>query len=241
MELIPAIDIIDGKCVRLAKGDFTKKIVYNDNPVDVAKAFETVGLNRLHVVDLDGASGKGLKNLSVLENISRYTSLIIDFGGGIKRTEDVESVFDAGASMISIGSVIVKNPALFRHWLIEFGTQKFLPGADVFEKKIKIHGWKENTKIDIFDFIGDLIKLNINEIFCTDISKDGMMEGPSTELYTEILKRFPALHLIASGGISCYEDLLVLKEAGCKGAIIGKAFYEGKITTHQIGNFLKDR
>jgi len=241
MELIPAIDIIDGKCVRLAKGDFTKKIVYNDNPVDVAKAFETVGLNRLHIVDLDGAGGKGLKNLSVLENISRYTSLIIDFGGGIKRTEDVESVFDAGASMISIGSVIVKNPALFRNWLIEFGTQKFLPGADVFEKKIKIHGWKENTKIDIFDFIGDLIKLNINEIFCTDISKDGMMEGPSTELYTEILKRFPALHLIASGGISCYEDLLVLKEAGCKGAIIGKAFYEGKITTHQIGNFLKDR
>ena len=241
MELIPAIDIIDGKCVRLAKGDFTKKIVYNDNPVDVAKAFEAAGLNRLHIVDLDGTGGKGLKNLPILENISRSTKLIIDFGGGIKRTEDVESVFDAGASMISIGSVIVKNTALFRQWLIEFGTQKFLPGADVFEKKIKIHGWKENTKIDIFDFIGDLIKLNINEIFCTDISKDGMMKGPSTELYTEILKRFPALHLIASGGISCYDDLLVLRGAGCKGAIIGKAFYEGKITMHQIGNFLKDR
>ena len=204
------------------------------------KALRLQGLKRLHIVDLDGAGGDGLKNLRTLENISRHTKLTIDFGGGIKRTEDVEAVFNAGASMISVGSVIVKNPALFKQWLIDFGPQKFLPGADVFEKKIKIHGWKENTGIDIFDFIEGLIKLNIDKIFCTDISKDGMMQGPSTELYKEILKRFPSLHLIASGGISCYEDLLVLKEAGCKGVIIGKAFYEGKITMQQIDNFLKD-
>jgi phosphoribosylformimino-5-aminoimidazole carboxamide ribotide isomerase len=240
MELIPAVDIINGKCVRLTKGDFTKKIVYNGNPLDVAKSFESVGLKRLHIVDLDGAGGEGLKNLPTLENISLHTKLSIDFGGGIKRTEDVEAVFNAGASMISVGSVIVKNPALFKQWLMDFGLQKFLPGADVFEKKIKIQGWKENTGIDIFDFIEDLIKLNIDKIFCTDISKDGMMQGPSTELYKEILKRFPSLHLIASGGISCYEDLLVLKEAGCKGVIVGKAFYEGKITMQQIDNFLKD-
>jgi phosphoribosylformimino-5-aminoimidazole carboxamide ribotide isomerase len=240
MELIPAVDIIDGKCVRLAKGDFTKKIIYNENPVDVAKSFEAWGLKRLHIVDLDGAGGDGLKNLRTLENISRHTRLTIDFGGGIKKTEDVEAVFNAGASMISVGSVIVKNPDLFYQWLIDFGPQKFLPGADVFEKKIKIHGWKEITGIDIFDFIDDLIKLNINKIFCTDISKDGMLQGPSTELYKGILKRFPSMHLIASGGISCYEDLVVLKEAGCKGVIIGKAFYEGKITMQQIDNFLKE-
>jgi phosphoribosylformimino-5-aminoimidazole carboxamide ribotide isomerase len=239
MELIPAIDIIDGKCVRLIKGDFTKKIVYNNNPVEVAKAFEAAGLKRLHIVDLDGAGGEGLKNLPTLENISLQTKLTIDFGGGIKRTEDIEAVFNAGASIISIGSVIVKNPALFKQWLTDFGPQKFLPGADVFEKKIKIHGWQENTGIDIFDFIEELIKLNIDKIFCTDISKDGMMQGPSTELYKEILERFSSLHLIASGGISCYEDLLVLKEAGCKGVIIGKALYEGKITVDQISNFLK--
>ena len=240
MELIPAIDIIDGKCVRLAKGDFTKKIVYNDNPVDVAKSFEAAGLKKLHIVDLDGARGEGLKNLRTLENISRYTKLIIDFGGGIKKAKDVEAVFNAGAAMISVGSVIVKKPVLFKEWLADFGSQKFLPGADVFEKKIKIHGWKENTGINIFDFIEDLIRLNINKIFCTDISKDGMMQGPSTELYKEILKRFPPLHLIASGGISCYEDLLALKEAGCNGVIIGKAFYEGKITMQQASDFLKD-
>jgi phosphoribosylformimino-5-aminoimidazole carboxamide ribotide isomerase len=239
MELIPAVDIIDGKCVRLTKGDFTKKVIYNDNPVDVAKNFEDWGLKRLHIVDLDGAGGAGLKNLRTLENISLHTKLIIDFGGGIKKTEDVEAVFHAGASMISVGSIIVKNPALFYQWLIDFGPQKFLPGADVFEKKIKIHGWKENTGIDILDFIEALARLNLNNIFCTDISRDGMMRGPSTELYKEILNRFPSLHLIASGGISCVEDLVVLKEAGCKGAIIGKAFYEGKLTMQQIDNFLK--
>jgi len=240
MELIPAIDIIDGKCVRLTKGDFTKKIVYNDNPLDVAKGFEETGLKRLHIVDLDGANGQGLKNLKTLENISGNTSLVIDFGGGLKTTEDIKAVFNAGASIVSIGSVAVKNPDLFSKWIIDFGPKKFLPGADVLDKKIKIHGWKENTGIDIFDFIENLIQLNIDTIFCTDISKDGMMQGPSTDLYKEILEKFSELHLIASGGISCYEDLFTLKEAGCKGAIIGKAFYEGKITMQQIDNFLKN-
>jgi phosphoribosylformimino-5-aminoimidazole carboxamide ribotide isomerase len=240
MELIPAIDIIDGKCVRLTKGDFTKKIVYNNNPLDVAKGFEEAGLKRLHIVDLDGANGHGLKNLKTLQKISANTSLVIDFGGGLKTTEDIKAVFNAGASMVSIGSIAVKNPDLFSQWIIDFGPTRFLPGADVLDKKIKIHGWKENTGIDIFDFIENLIQLNIDTIFCTDISKDGMMQGPSTDLYKEIFKKFPKLHLIASGGISCYEDLFILREVGCQGAIIGKAFYEGKITMQQIDNFLKN-
>jgi phosphoribosylformimino-5-aminoimidazole carboxamide ribotide isomerase len=240
MELIPAIDIIDGKCVRLEKGDFAKKIIYNDNPADVAKSFEDAGLKRLHIVDLDGASGRALKNLHILENISRGTKLLIDFGGGIKTTEDVDAVFNAGASMVSVGSIIVNNAGLFRDWLVNFGAEKFLPGADVFERQIRIHGWKKNSKIDIFDFIGDLTKLKVNKLFCTDISKDGMMQGPSTELYREILEKFPGLYLIASGGVSCYDDLLVLKECGCKGAIIGKAFYEGKITIEQISSYSKE-
>jgi phosphoribosylformimino-5-aminoimidazole carboxamide ribotide isomerase len=239
MELIPAIDIIDGKCVRLSKGDFDKKIVYNDSPLEVAKIFEAAGISRLHIVDLDGASGQSLKNIRILESITDNTSLIVDYGGGIKRTEDVEAVFDAGASMISVGSVAVNLPDLFAQWTIDFGAEKFLPGADVLDKKIKIHGWKEDTGLHIFDFIESLLHLGIKTIFCTDISKDGMMQGPSTELYMEILKEFPLLNLIASGGTSCYEDLFVLREAGCSGVIIGKAFYEGKITSQQIREFLK--
>lgn len=240
MELIPAIDIIDGKCVRLTRGDFTKKVVYTDNPLDVAKVFEGAGLRRLHIVDLDGAAGESLKNISVLENISRNTRLVVDFGGGIKDTEDVQSVLNAGASMISVGSIVVKDPDLFQRWLINFGEDHFLPGADVLEKKIKIHGWKEDAGIDIFDFIENLMEQNIHTIFCTDIARDGMMQGPGVELYKEILEKFPSLHLIASGGISCYNDLIALKETGCTGAIIGKAFYEGKITLQQIQNFIKD-
>ena len=240
MKLIPAIDVMDGKCVRLSKGDFSKKTVYSNNPLEIAKGFEAAGVTRLHIVDLDGANGEALKNLYVLENISRNTSLIIDFGGGIKTTESIKSVFNAGASMISLGSVIIKSPGLFSELLDEYGPEKILPGADVLDKKIKIHGWKEDTGVDIFNFIEDLLQLNINKIFCTDISKDGMMQGPSVELYKEILKKFPSLYLIASGGISCYEDLFTLQEAGCKGAIIGKAFYEGKITTQQITDFIKN-
>ena len=241
MEIIPAIDIIDGKCVRLAKGDFEKKIIYNDNPLEVAKEFEGAGIRRLHIVDLDGAKGESLKNIKALENIANNTSLIIDFGGGIKKTTEVQSVLNAGASMVNIGSIIVKNPDLFSQWITEFGPDKFLPGADVLDEKIKIHGWTEETGIDVFDFIKDLIAKGIKQIFCTDISKDGMMQGPAIELYKEIVLRFQLLELIASGGISCYEDLIALKETGCKGAIVGKAIYEGKITMQQIETFIKSK
>lgn len=238
MEIIPAIDIIDGKCVRLSKGDFNKKIIYNDQPLEVAKSFERVGITRLHIVDLDGAKGEPLKNIKTLENISNNTSLVIDFGGGIKTTDDLNSVLNAGASMVSVGSITVKDPELFSQWIKDFGADKFLPGADVLDQKIKIHGWKQETGIDILVFINELISKGINRLFCTDISRDGMMEGPATALYKEILEKFPALQLIASGGISCYEDLLVLQESGCSGAIVGKAIYENKISLKQIASFL---
>jgi phosphoribosylformimino-5-aminoimidazole carboxamide ribotide isomerase len=241
MEIIPAIDIIDGKCVRLTKGDFEKKIIYNDDPLAVAKSFEEVGIKRLHIVDLDGANWEPLKNLKTLETISTNTSLVIDFGGGIKTTEDVRSVFNAGAAMVSVGSITVKDPDLFSQWIANFGSEKFLPGADVLFKKIRIHGWKEETGIDVFDFIKDIMSKGIGQAFCTDISKDGMMEGPSVELYKEILSKFPSLHLIASGGISCFDDLIILREIGCSGAIVGKAIYEEKITLKQLEDFIKNK
>ncbi len=240
MEIIPAIDIIDGKCVRLEKGDFEKKIIYHDDPVEVAKSFEAIGIKRLHIVDLDGAKGQPLKNINTLERVSKNTSLVIDFGGGLKTTNDLQSVFNAGAAMVSVGSVTIKDPDLFAQWVIDFGADKFLPGADVLDKKIKIHGWKEDTGIDVFDFIKKMTALKISHIFCTDISKDGMMQGPATDLYKEILTEFPALHLIASGGISCFEDLLLLQAAGCNGAIVGKAIYEKKISLKQIEDFIKN-
>ena len=240
MQLLPAIDLIDGKCVRLSKGDYEKKTVYSNYPVDVAKKFEDAGVARLHIVDLDGASGNGKSNLITLERIVGKTNLVIDFGGGIKTTDNVNSAFSAGAAIINVGSVIVKDPDLFAEWVKTFGAKKFLPGADVLDHKIKIHGWKEETGIDIIDFIKELAKLKLETIFCTDISKDGMLEGPSFELYKEILKQFPSLHLIASGGISDYSDLLRLNEIGCSGAIIGKAFYEQRITLRQIENFVKN-
>jgi phosphoribosylformimino-5-aminoimidazole carboxamide ribotide isomerase len=238
MEIIPAIDIIDEKCVRLTKGDFEKKIIYDDHPLEVAKRFEAVGIKRLHIVDLDGANWEPLKNLKTLEDISNNTSLIIDFGGGIKTSENVQAVLNAGAAMVNVGSITVRDPELFYQWIKKFGTEKFLPGADVLFKKIKIHGWKEETGIDVFDFIKDIISKGIDQIFCTDISKDGMMEGPSTDLYKEILQSFPSLKLIASGGISNFDDLLILEEIGCAGAIVGKAIYEEKISMKQIENFI---
>ncbi len=241
MEIIPAIDIIDGNCVRLEKGDFEKKIFYNDDPLSVAKSFEAVGVKRLHIVDLDGTKGQALKNIKTLENISKKTSLIIDFGGGLKTTGDLQSAFNAGAAMVSVGSITVKNPELFSEWVNDFGTDKILPGADVLHREIKIGGWKENTGMDVFDFIKGMIAKGLTNIFCTDISKDGMMQGPATLLYKEILSRFPSLNLIASGGISCFDDLLILKETGCKGAIVGKAIYEGKITLKHIEEFIKTR
>jgi phosphoribosylformimino-5-aminoimidazole carboxamide ribotide isomerase len=241
MEIIPAIDLIGGKCVRLSKGDFDQKIIYSDAPLEVAKSFEAAGIKRLHIVDLDGARGKTLSNVKVLETIAKNTSLIIDFGGGIKKTEDLRRVFDGGASMVSVGSVTVKDPGMFENWICEFGAEKFLPGADVLNKNIKIHGWKEDTGIDIFSFIEALMEKEISQVFCTDISKDGMLQGPATALYKEILLRFPSLKLIASGGISSFDDLVILKEAGCSGAIVGKAIYENKISLKQLENFIKNK
>jgi phosphoribosylformimino-5-aminoimidazole carboxamide ribotide isomerase len=241
MEIIPAIDLIGGKCVRLSKGDFDQKIIYSDAPLEVAKSFEAAGIKRLHIVDLDGARGKTLSNVKVLETIAKNTSLIIDFGGGIKKTEDLRRVFDGGASMVSVGSVTVKDPGMFENWICEFGAEKFLPGADVLNKNIKIHGWKEDTGIDIFSFIEALMEKEVSQVFCTDISKDGMLQGPATALYKEILLRFPSLKLIASGGISSFYDLVILKEAGCSGAIVGKAIYENKISLKQLENFIKNK
>ncbi len=240
MDLIPAIDLIEGKVVRLSKGDYSKKTIYSNSPLEVAKKFEDAGIKRLHIVDLDGAAGAEVRNFKTLENIASGTQLIIDFGGGLKTTEDVAAVLNTGAAMVNIGSVIVKNPSLFKQWVEIFGAEKFLPGADVLDMKIKINGWKEETDIGLFDFIQSLLDLQLNNIFCTDISKDGMMQGPATELYESILQKFPFVNLIASGGVAKFEDLIALKRAGCHGAIIGKAFYEGEITFEQIKTFINN-
>ncbi|MDB5277025.1 MAG: hisA [Ferruginibacter sp.] len=237
MTIIPAIDIIDGKCVRLTKGDYAQQKIYNENPVEVAKQFADTGLERLHIVDLDGAKAGKIINLSVLEAIASATGLVIDFGGGIKNINDVASIFNAGASMATIGSLAVKHPELLEEWLMEFGAGRFLIGADVLDGKIKISGWLEDGGIDIFSFIGKMIGLGVTNIFCTDISKDGAMEGPSVQLYKQIMEQHPEINLIASGGVTTMDDVTELKAIGCSGAIIGKAIYEGNITLQQLLEF----
>lgn len=234
MTIIPAIDIINGKCVRLTKGDYAQKKIYNDSPVDVAKQFADAGIERVHLVDLDGAKAGKIVNLAVLEAIAAATNLVIDFGGGIKNINDVANVFSAGAAMATIGSVAVKHPEILEEWLIEFGANKFLIGADVLNGKIKISGWLEDGGIDIFTFIGKMIGLGAANIFCTDISKDGAMEGPSVELYKQIMEQHPEINLIASGGVTNINDVIELKAIGCSGAIIGKAIYEGNISLQQL-------
>ncbi|MEP7106883.1 MAG: 1-(5-phosphoribosyl)-5-[(5-phosphoribosylamino)methylideneamino]imidazole-4-carboxamide isomerase [Ferruginibacter sp.] len=234
MIIIPAIDIINGKCVRLTKGDYSQKVIYRENPVEVAKQFEEAGIKRLHIVDLDGAKGGSIVNLNVLENIAAATGLVIDFGGGVKNITDVSNIFQAGAAIVTIGSLAVKHPELLEEWLMEFGTDKFLIGADVLDSKIKISGWLEDGGIDIFEFIGKMLSLGVTNIFCTDISKDGAMQGPSPDLYKKIIGEHPEVNLIASGGVSSIDDVMVLKETGCKGAIIGKAIYEGKLPLNPL-------
>lgn len=229
MQVIPAIDIIDGKCVRLTQGDYALKTVYNENPLEVAIQFEAAGLQRLHLVDLDGAKAGAVKNWKVLEAIAGNTSLVIDFGGGIKKEEDVQVVLNSGAALATVGSIAVKNEALFVEWLQKFGAGKFLLGADVKDEKIAISGWLETTDIDIYTFMQKYIDHGVQQIFCTDVSKDGKLEGPSIELYKNIITQFPQLYFIASGGVSNMEDLDALKAIGCKGAIVGKAIYEGRI------------
>ncbi len=237
LQIIPAIDIIDGKCVRLEQGDYNKVSLYHKEPLEVAKKFEDAGLTRLHLVDLDGAKAGAVKNWKVLETIAGKTSLVIDFGGGIKLEKDVEIVFNSGAAMATVGSVAVKNEEEFMKWLLKFGGEKFLLGADVKNEKITISGWQEETKIWIYDFIQKYIDHGIKQIFCTDVSKDGKLEGPATDLYKNIIAKFPGLFFIASGGVSAIDDLKRLEEIGCKGAIIGKAIYENRITLQELKEF----
>ena len=237
MEIIPAIDLIDGKCVRLTQGDYEQKIIYNEYPLEVAKQFEDAGLKRLHLVDLDGAKEGVVKNWKVLETIAGKTNLTIDFGGGIKTEKDVRIVFDSGSSMATVGSIAVKNENEFVSWLNQFGADKFLLGADVKDEKIAIHGWQERTDIWIYDFMEKYFQLGIQQVFCTDVSKDGKLEGPSVNLYKSILQKFPALHFIASGGVSSIKDLEDLRTIGCKGAILGKAIYENRISLTELKTF----
>ncbi len=237
LQIIPAIDIIDGKCVRLEQGDYNKISLYHKEPLEVAKKFEDAGLRRLHLVDLDGAKAGAVKNWKVLETIAGKTSLIIDFGGGIKTEKDVDIIFSSGAVLATIGSIAVRDEEEFVKWLWKFGAGKFLLGADVKNEKITISGWQEETKIWIYDFIEKYIDHGIKQIFCTDVSKDGKLEGPAIDLYKNIISKFPELPFIASGGVSSVDDLKRLEEIGCKGAIVGKAIYENKITLQQLKEF----
>ncbi|WHF52573.1 1-(5-phosphoribosyl)-5-[(5-phosphoribosylamino)methylideneamino]imidazole-4-carboxamide isomerase [Chryseobacterium gotjawalense] len=236
MKLIPAIDIIDGKCVRLSKGDYDTRKIYHENPLDIAKEYEAHGIQYLHLVDLDGAKAKTIKNLKTLEILASQTNLIIDFGGGIKTITDLESAFNAGANQVTIGSIAVENPELCQEWITEFGPEKLLLGADCLDRKIKTSGWLTNSDLDVLDFIQSYETKGLKEVICTDISKDGMLQGPSFELYQEILKQ-SEISLIASGGISSMKDLEDLKKIGCSGAIIGKALYEGKISLKELQKF----
>jgi phosphoribosylformimino-5-aminoimidazole carboxamide ribotide isomerase len=234
MEIIPAIDIIDGKCVRLTKGDYEQQKIYNENPVEVAKEFEAAGIKRLHMVDLDGAKAGKIVNLKVLEAVASQTNLVIDFGGGVKKITDVSNIITAGAAIVTIGSLAVKHPEILEEWLLEFGPDKFLIGADVLDRKIKISGWLVDGGIDIDTFIGKMLALGVKNIFCTDISKDGAMQGPSIDLYKDIMNTHTEIKLIASGGVSNFHDVIELKEIGCSGAIIGKAIYEGTVTLKEL-------
>ena len=233
MRIIPAIDIIDGKCVRLSKGDYETKKIYNENPVEVAKEFEDFGIQYLHLVDLDGAKAKKIINQKVIENIAKKTNLIIDFGGGIRSEEDLQKAFDSGAKKVTLGSIAVVNPELCLTWLEKFGVEKLILGADCLDRKIKTSGWLENSETDVVDFIKEYQKKGFKEVVCTDISKDGMLQGPSTALYQEIIEN-STIELIASGGISNIEDVQKMKEIGCAGTIIGKAIYEGRISLEDL-------
>ena len=234
MEIIPAIDIIDGKCVRLTEGDYAQKTIYNESPLEIAKSFADAGVKRLHLVDLDGAKAGKVTNWKVLESIASNTSLIIDFGGGIKTETDLKLVYESGASLATIGSLAVKDPDLFASWIAQYGADKLLMGADVKGEYIAIGGWLQVSEETIIQFIEKYIEKGIKQLFCTDISKDGKLEGPSLELYTKIVRQFPDLHFIASGGVSSMDDINALREIGCKGVIVGKAIYEGRIKIEEL-------
>lgn len=234
IEIIPAIDLIDGKCVRLSQGDYDAKKVYNEDPLEVAKMFEDAGIRRLHLVDLDGAKAKHIVNYAVLEKIASNTSLVIDFGGGVQSDKDLEIAFNAGAEMVTGGSIAVRDKDLFTGWVKKYGSDKIILGADCKDHKIAVSGWQESTSIDIIPFLGEYKKEGVTKVVCTDISKDGMLQGPSIELYKEILSAYPDLYLIASGGVSCMQDILDLETAGLPAVILGKAIYENKITLKEL-------
>lgn len=238
MRLIPAIDIIDGKCVRLSKGDYDTKKIYNENPLEVAKSFEAHGIQYLHLVDLDGAKSSRIVNYKVLEQIASKTSLKIDFGGGLKSDTDLKIAFESGANQITGGSIAIKQPEVFKSWIQQYGTDKIILGADAMNEKIAISGWLEESNEDVIPFIQNYQKEGIQYVICTDISKDGMLEGPSFELYQRILEQTKDVKLIASGGISTFDELPKLAELGCEGTIIGKAIYEGRITLKQLENYI---
>ncbi|WP_445458081.1 1-(5-phosphoribosyl)-5-[(5-phosphoribosylamino)methylideneamino]imidazole-4-carboxamide isomerase [Flavobacterium sp. HNIBRBA15423] len=240
MRIIPAIDIINGKCVRLSKGDYNTKKIYNENPLEIAKSFEAHGIEYLHLVDLDGAKSNKIINHKILEQIASKTSLKIDFGGGLKSDDDLRIAFESGANQITGGSIAVKNPELFKNWINLHGTDKIILGADANNRKIAVSGWLEESNEEVISFIQKYQKEDISYVICTDIAKDGMLEGPSFELYEDILKECPNVKLIASGGISTFNELPRLAELGCEGTIIGKAIYEGRITLKQLENFISN-
>lgn len=241
MRIIPAIDIIEGKCVRLSKGDYSTKKIYNEDPLEVAKSFEAHGIQHLHLVDLDGAKSKHIVNHKILETIASKTSLKIDFGGGLKTDDDLRIAFESGARQITGGSIAVKDPETFESWLKNFGSEKIILGADANDRKIAITGWTEDSNEEIIPFIQNYAEKGVQYIICTDISKDGMLQGPSFDLYREILRETRNISLIASGGISEFDELPKLAEIGCEGTIIGKAIYEGRIKLKELENYILDQ
>ena len=238
MRIIPAIDIIDGKCVRLSKGDYNTKIIYNENPLEVAKSFEAHGIEYLHLVDLDGAKSSKIVNYKILEQIATQTQLKIDFGGGLKSDADLKIAFESGANQITGGSIAVKNRAIFEQWIAEYGSDKIILGADATNEKVAVSGWLEDSNEDLIPFIQDYQTKGIQHVICTDIAKDGMLAGPSFDLYAKILATAKGIKLIASGGISTFDELPQLAELGCEGTIIGKAIYEGRISLKQLENYI---
>jgi phosphoribosylformimino-5-aminoimidazole carboxamide ribotide isomerase len=238
MIITPAIDIIGGKCVRLVKGDYTNKKVYSENPLEMARMFESWGLKRLHLVDLDGAKEGKMVNRNVLEMIASQTNLAVDFGGGIRNESDIYTAIESGAKMVVIGSLAVREPELFLRWVQRFGNKRIILGADHRDEKIEIQGWLENSGLELFSFLDRNISGKIEKVICTDINRDGMLKGPSLELYKRILKAWPQLHLIASGGVSCIGDIEDLNEAGVPEVVVGKAIYEGRITQNEVTGFI---
>ena len=238
IEIIPAIDLIDGKCVRLSQGDYAQKTVYNENPLEVAKMFADAGIRRLHLVDLDGAKAHHIVNHKVLEKITSSTNLVVDFGGGLKSDDDLRIAFECGASMVTGGSIAVKDPDVFSSWITRFGGEKIILGADVKDEKIAVGGWLETTELDLMPFIRNYISQGISKIICTDISKDGMLQGPAIELYKKMLTQIPDMYLIASGGVSSIRDIELLQDAAVPAVITGKAIYEGRIKLKELSQFI---